>query len=324
MAKVFYSYSHRDEALRDELEKHLSILRRQGFIETWHDRRIVAGAELDHEISQNLETADVILLLVSSDFLASDYCYDVEMKRAMARHKAGEARVIPVILRPCVWHDAPFGKLLATPPDGKPVTKFPTLDDAFVLVVAAIKEALGQSALAKTPTPPVPAITGAQSDIGEAAKPRTSNLRIKKEFSDRELDKFLAESYEFIANFFEGSLQELEKRNPDIEIDFRRIDANHFTARVYRKGRQERGCRIWLGGRRGFVGGIAYRGNGGLHDYLDDNSFNEAINVENDGFSLFLKPLGMASMGSGGEQMLTQEGAAEYFWGLFVAALQRK
>ncbi|MHB8714073.1 MAG: hypothetical protein ACYC9T_17395, partial [Trichloromonadaceae bacterium] len=259
--------------------------------------------------------------LVSSDFLSSDYCYDIEMKRAMERHSAEEARVIPVILRPCDWHDAPFGKLLATPPDGKPVTRFPTLDDAFVMVVADIKQALRQMGQAKAPLA-VAAMTEAQPTFGGIATPRSSNLRIKKEFSDRELDNFLAESYEFIANFFEESLQELERRNPDIETDFRRIDANHFTIRVYRKGKQECSCKIWLGGRRGFVGGIAYRGNGGLHDYLDDNSYNEAINVENDGYALFLKPLGMANMGRGGEETLTQEGAAEYFWGLFIAALQ--
>ncbi|MEZ4601355.1 MAG: toll/interleukin-1 receptor domain-containing protein [Syntrophotaleaceae bacterium] len=323
MAKIFFSYSHRDEALRDELEKHLSTIRRQGFIEAWHDRRIVAGAELAHKISQNLEIADVILLLVSSDFLASDYCYDVEMKRAMERHAAGEARVIPVILRPCDWQDAPFGKLLATPPDGKPVTRFPTLDDAFVLVVADIKMALRQMGQEKAPMQPAAVMTEAQPALKEAAKPRSSNLRIRKEFSDRDFDKFLAESYEFIANFFEGSLQELERRNPDIETDFRRIDANHFTAKIYRKGKQKCGCKIWHGSRRGVVGGIAYRGNGGLHDYMDDSSFNEAMNVENDGYALFLKPLGMAHLGWGRDQMLTQEGAAEYFWGLFVAPLQR-
>lgn len=322
MAKVFFSYSHRDEPLRDELEKHLSILGRQGFIEAWHDRRIGAGGELVREISQNLEMADVILLLVSSDFLASDYCYDVEMKRAMERHNAGEARVIPVILRPCDWHEAPFGKLLATPPDGKPVTRFPTLDDAFVEVVAAIKQALGQMGQTKAPTPTATPLTTSQSPSGETTIPRSSNLRIKKEFSDREFDKFLAESYEFITNFFAGSLQELERRNPDIEADLRRVDANHFTARVYRKGTHECSCKIWLGGRRSFVGGIAYRGNDALHDYLDDNSYNEAINVESDGYALFLKPLGMQSMGRGGVQMLTQEGAAEYLWCLFIAPLQ--
>ena len=323
MAKVFFSYSHRDEELRDELEKHLSILRRQGFIEAWHDRRIGVGAELAHEISQNLETADVILLLVSSDFLASDYCYDIEMKRAMVRHEAGEARVIPVILRPCDWHDAPFGKLLATPPDGKPVTRFPALDEAFVLVVRDIKQALGQMGQGKAPVRLAADMPEAQPATRDTAKPRSSNLRIRQNFSDRELDKYLTESYEFIANFFEGSLQELERRNQVIETDFRRIDANHFTAKVYRDGKQECSCKIWFGGRRSLVGGIAYRGNDVLHDYMDDNSFNEAINVESDGYTLFLKPLGMQGMGRGGEQMLTQEGAAEYLWGLFIAALQR-
>jgi hypothetical protein len=319
MAKVFFSYSHRDEELRDELEKHLAIIKRQGFIETWHDRRITAGEVLSREIDQNLETADVVLLLVSADFLASDYCYEIEMTRALERHEAGEARVIPVILRPCDWHDAPFGKLLATPPDGKPVTRFPTLDDAFVLVVADIKQALRQ--LGQAQASPPAAVKGSPPVIGEEPKPRSSNLRIKKEFSDRELDRFLSESYEYIANFFEGSLQELERRNPEIETAFRRIDANHFTAKVYLQGKQKCGCKIWLGGRRGFVGGIAYRVNDSLSDYLDDNSFNESVNVTNDGYALFLKPLGMQRMGQDNE-MLTQEGAAEYFWGLLMSSLQ--
>lgn len=323
MAKVFFSYSHKDEALRYELEKHLSILKRQGFIEAWHDRRIGAGGELAHEISQNLETADIILLLVSSDFLASDYCYDIEMTQAMARHTAGVARVIPIILRPCDWHDAPFGKLLATPTDGKPVTRFPTLDDAFVEVVAAIKLALGRMGQIKSPTPPATALTGAQTAFGDAARPRSSNLRIKKEFSDRELDKFLAESYEFIANFFEGSLQELEKRNPGIETDFRRIDANHFTSKVYRKGEKKCSCKIWLGGRGSFVSGIAYRGNDALSDYANDNSYNETVNVVSDGYSMFLRPMGMPSLSQNREQKLSQEGAAEYLWELFITPLQR-
>ena len=108
--EVFYSYSHRDESLRDELEKHLSIPQRQGVIGNWHDRRIGGGNEWEGSIDDHLNSADVILLLISSDFLASDYCYDIEMSRAMERHEAGEARVIPVILRPVQWYGAPFGK----------------------------------------------------------------------------------------------------------------------------------------------------------------------------------------------------------------------
>lgn len=139
MVSIFFSYSHRDESLRDELEKHLAGLKHQGLIDTWHDRRITAGEEVDDAISEHLEKADIILLLVSPDFIASDYCYSIEMVRALQRHNNGEARVIPVILRPCDWKDLEFGKLLATPKDGKPVTKFPNQDEAFLEVTIAKK-----------------------------------------------------------------------------------------------------------------------------------------------------------------------------------------
>ena len=113
--KCFYSYSHRDEELRQQLENHLAILRRQGIITDWHDRKISAGREWEGEIDEHLNTARIILLLISSDFIASDYCYDVEMRRAIERHEAEEARVIPVILRPVIWEEAPFGHIQALP-----------------------------------------------------------------------------------------------------------------------------------------------------------------------------------------------------------------
>lgn len=100
MAGVFMSYSLADEALRNELEKHLEALRRQGVISIWHDHRIEPGEELHQQIAAELQSADIILLLISADFLSSDYCYDTEMSCAMERHERGEARVIPVILRP--------------------------------------------------------------------------------------------------------------------------------------------------------------------------------------------------------------------------------
>jgi hypothetical protein len=139
MTTIFFSYSHHDAEFRDELEKHLSPLMRDGIITTWHDQRIEAGREFAREIDILLESADIILLLVSSNFLSSDYCYDIEMRRAMERHETGSARVIPVILDSCDWHGAPFGKLLATPPDGKPVSSFPNQHDAFLEITKAIR-----------------------------------------------------------------------------------------------------------------------------------------------------------------------------------------
>ena len=143
---VFFSYAHEDERLRDQLEKHLSILKRQGVISGWHDRSIGAGREWAGEISEHLESAQVILLLVSSSFLASDYCHDVEMKRALERHEKGVARVIPVILRPVDWHGASFGKLQALPKDGKAVTSWRSRDEAFKNVAEGIGIAVGEIA----------------------------------------------------------------------------------------------------------------------------------------------------------------------------------
>src|SRR5262245_48635022 len=120
--EVFFSYAHKDEELRDELAKHLSLLERQGIIVGWHDRKILAGSTWADAIDAHLETAHIILLLISADFLASNYCYDLEVQRAMARHMAGEAHVIPIILRAVDWHSAPFGTLQALPRDGRPVT----------------------------------------------------------------------------------------------------------------------------------------------------------------------------------------------------------
>ena len=86
--RVFYSYSHKDEKLRDQLQDHLSLLRRQGVISGWHDRRVGAGDEWRGAIDKNLEESDIVLLLVSPSFLSSDYCYDAEIMRAIERKRS--------------------------------------------------------------------------------------------------------------------------------------------------------------------------------------------------------------------------------------------
>lgn len=319
MSKLFFSYSHKDEVLRDELEIHLSMLKRQGLIETWHDRRIGAGKEFGKEISNNLEAADVILLLVSPYFLASDYCYDVEMSHALKKHQQNQARIIPVILHPCDWHSSPFGNLLAVPRDGKPISKYPNQHDAFLEVVNTIKLAVKDiSPQDFTQTHQFIGETTSKKNSSE--KPRSSNLRIKKSYSERDKDEFLEISFEYIANFFEGSLQELEHRNTPISTKFKRIDANHFTAIIYMNGKIVSECKIWLGGRTSFTGGIAYSSNASSND----NSFNEAMSINDDGYSLFLNPLCMTMIGrrSNYEESLSQQGAAEYFWQMLIQRLQ--
>jgi hypothetical protein len=141
--EVFFSYSHKDERHRANLVNALAVLKRQGVIRDWHDRKITAGSDLKGKIDEHLDSAGVILLLVSPDFIASDYCYEVEMKRALERHERGDARVIPIILRPVDgWYSTPFGKLLAAPTDGKAVTLWPNKDQAFADVAAHIRRAV--------------------------------------------------------------------------------------------------------------------------------------------------------------------------------------
>ncbi|MGA7498026.1 MAG: toll/interleukin-1 receptor domain-containing protein [Isosphaeraceae bacterium] len=140
--RLFYSYSHKDEELRKELEEHLSLLRRQGVISGWHDRMIGAGEEWKGQLDKNLEEAQIILLLISPSFLASDYCYDIETKRALERHDKDEATVIPVLLRPVDWEGAPFFRLQGLPIDLRPVTTWTNRDEAFMNIAQGIRRAI--------------------------------------------------------------------------------------------------------------------------------------------------------------------------------------
>lgn len=319
MIKLFFSYSHRDEALRDELEIHLAALKRQGVISTWHDRRIIPGKEFDSEINQHLETSQIILLLISPYFVASDYCYDTEMTRALELHHKGQARVIPVILQPCNWHPLPFGKLQALPKDGKPVSKYPNLHDAFLeitLGIRAVAEEFNSSSRIKTE---VPKTNLGAVDVGlRTPSIRSSNLRVKKTFSQRQKDKFEREAYEYIEKYFENSLTELEARNSNIEIEFRRIDANQFTASAYVDGTEASSCVIRFQGRGGFGGGITYT----YGKSVNSSGMNESLSVGDDGYALYLKPIGMNLL-SERDAHLSLEGAAEAYWEMFMRNLQR-
>ncbi len=153
--EVFFSYSHEDEAFCKELIKHLGVMKRLGQIDDWYDRNISAGTEWKQEIDRHLELATVILLLVSVDFIESDYCYEIELKRAMERHDNGEARVIPVILRPTDnWQKTPFGKLAAIPTDGKPISTWSDRDEAFAHVARQIRLAVESILQQRQPSDP--------------------------------------------------------------------------------------------------------------------------------------------------------------------------
>ena len=153
--KLFISYAHKDAALRRKLDEHLAPLKREGEIHAWHDREIAAGDEWRGQIDEHLEAANLILLLVSSAFLQSDYCFDIEATKALERHARGEALAIPVIIRPCDWTTSPFAELQALPQDGKAITAWRNRDQAWLDVARGLRAAIvglrGESAARREP-----------------------------------------------------------------------------------------------------------------------------------------------------------------------------
>jgi hypothetical protein len=237
------------------------------------------------------------------------------MQRAIQKHENGTAKVIPVILHSCDWHSTPFGKLLATPRDGKPISKYPNYHDAFLEVVNVVKQALIKIKPKNVvDSVRMPSVSSISPKI--ISQPRSSNLRLKKEFSEKEKDDFLEESFEYMANFFETSLEELDKRNSSISTKFRKIDANHFTSVVYKNDKSVSQCKIWLGG---FTNGISFSSS----ISANDNSFNESMIVVKGEHALSLKSMGVPSIMRGNsENELTQQGASEFYWSLLIEYLQ--
>ncbi len=143
--KVFYSYSHRDAELRERLGTYLAPLRQQQKIVDWHDRKIEPGANWETEITAQLDAAELILFLVSADFLASEYCFGVEVEQAMTRLKHGEVRVVPILLKPCLWKESRFSELQFIPRDGKAIASWPSVDEALNDVANEISTLVSES-----------------------------------------------------------------------------------------------------------------------------------------------------------------------------------
>jgi len=333
MARVFVSYSHIDQGLRTQLDVHMAMLKRQDHAEVWTDHCIRPGEPFDARISDALEAADVILLLVSPEFLHSDYCVTIEMQRALVRARAGEAEAIGIILRPCDWKASEIAKLKVLPTDGLPVVKFPTYDDGFHDVVTHLRAMLTRTAQ-KDPFPKhtargnalaAPALKGADATVSSFVRPdsgakRSSNLSLPRQFSDLERANFIQEGYRDILDYFMNSLAELEKRYEQIHTKVQPITNVSFTATIFSNGKKMAGCGIRLGGLGG-SDGITYVGSDEPHM---NNSANETLMVTDNKHLLGWKSMFGGFMTGKSDQFLTHEGAAEHLWEMFVKPLQSR
>ncbi len=148
---VFCSYATKDRSFYEQLATHLSIMSREKIINQWYAREIEAGYDWREMVSKELEEASIILILVSSDYLASDYAYSQEMDYGLKKHEKGESRVIPIIVRPVDWSSVPFSRLQALPRNAKPISTWENTDEAFVDIVSSIRRIIeSESAVKKT------------------------------------------------------------------------------------------------------------------------------------------------------------------------------
>ncbi|TPG40281.1 toll/interleukin-1 receptor domain-containing protein [Sphingomonas koreensis] len=321
MTTGFISYTHADTALKEQLVRHLAPLRREGLIDLWHDGILRPGDHLDPAVQAALAASDLVILLVSADFIASEYCYEQEMLRAFARQRQGTARVIPIILRPCQWKGVPIGEgqtlsdFVALPKDGEPVISWSDADTAFDNAVGAIRDMLKvgtQGSLnatsASNPAPVSSRSAGATNLLGIAVKP-----------TDLDRDRFLRSGFATTATLFEVKLAELKKSDPRIDTHFERVDSRSFAASVYLDGNRVGQISIWHGSdtwRNALC--------------LSYDAATSSRNSMNDWLPLEDTPQGLAFAAGNAMSLvrsdgpLDADGAAAYFWDSFLAQVRSR
>lgn len=313
--KLFISYSHKDKEHLPALIAHLKPLERAGLIEPWFDGYIIPGDDIDEKVATALEQADIVVLLVSSDFLNSEYCYSTEMRTAMERHESGEARVVPVMLRECIIDLAPFSRLSMLPTDAKPIMSLHWVDkdEAWKIVAQGIRTAASQ----KPNNHGTQATNTAHSSTVQLSPPEANGttpkpmtIKSKRIFSDKDHDDFRHAAFAVIADRFEASINAL---SDGFSGTFRRIDANRFISSIYLNGNKEAGITVWMGGRSFGRNSINYH----QSDSGEVDTMNGSLEIKTEDGNLVLSET-MSMYTSDSDTSMNPDQAAEYLWDQFV------
>lgn len=310
MSKLFISYSHRDEKALERLHTHLAMLRRQGAITAWYDRAILAGDDIDNEVDANLADSDIFLALVSPDFLASKYCYEREMAKALERHDAGSLRVVPIILEPCDWNSSPLGKLKALPKDGKAISIWANQNVAFLGIVEELRRVL-----APAKSHPIAAATTAAASAPD--KRQSRQYRIKREFDAIDRDDFRQKVFTAMQDYFRRSIDELNEIGELIRARFESMGERAFSCTVLNKGAREREAHITVHGDNSatFGGDISYS----FSRRAAGNTANGFVRIEANEYELFPTLDHFSSMRSRNGGPRTAEQVAEALWRDFIS-----
>lgn len=305
--KAFISYSHRDTGALERLHVHLAALRREGRIQAWFDREILAGDELDEEISRELEAASIFLLLVSPDFIASDYCVEQEMRRALERHEAGKARVVPVIIEPCDWKSMQqLRQLKALPADGVPISEWANANTAYLNIVQELRRIIDdEEQIASTPDP-IPS----DPDSRLAGVPR---YRVQRDFDEIDRSEFRDGAFAIMKNYFQRAVAEMGSID-GLRARFVDRGPTSFGSTVVNQIRSRGTAHITVhsGHDRGALGDIFYS----FDENAPDSRANGWFSVSSDEYEQFLIA-GMSMFGADPGR-LSPEQAAVHLWNRFI------
>lgn len=278
------------------------MLRRDGLISAWYDREIRPGSVIDDEVGAQLERCDLFLALVSPDFLASNYCFEREMGRAIERHEAGEMRIVPIIVEPCDWKSSPLVRFKAVPRDGKPITEWTNQNNALLDVVTELRRLSDVE-------------QQVAADASEASSAEASRkYRVKRNFDQLDKADFRREAFGVIKDYFEASIRELDAIE-GIKARFEVIDATSFGCMVLnRHYRDEAACiTVHSGSGQYSLGDVYYS----FADHAPANTANGSFGVDADEYDLYLKDSGFG-LRQEPDRKLSADQAAELLWTEFL------
>ena len=280
--KAFISYSHRDAVALDRLHTHLAPLCSEGLINAWFDREILAGGSIDAEITKELESCDLFLMLVSPDFLASDYCVNIEMERALERHNYDGAPVIPIIVEPCAWTSSPLSRFRALPRDGKPISEWTNQNSAYLDVVQELRRILETrrdtvSVIERTPF----------SEGTMDTQPVSPSYRIKKDFDEIHRSEFRETAFATIRGYFQQQI-DLINTIDDLRGRFVSYGSSSFGCTIVNRAREwNRGTvHITVHSKNGRIGlgDISYS----FSENAAPNTANGIFHIDSDDYKLYL------------------------------------
>ena len=284
MAHFFISYSHADESLKDRFLQHCAILKRERN-HFWEDRQLLAGDTLDPAIAKELKQADVIILLVSADFLDSYYCYEIEFQAALERHKLGEARILAIILDHCDWSHTPLKNVVNLPQDAKPIMDWQNQNQAWHGVVSEIRRVIASFANTNKTLPNAELLSVTQASLANnttTTTPSTETPNIPKVTSpptDLEYRTAARKAFAEIRDYYESGVKALNQQNSDYSAEITEINNQRFVASLYKDGNAKHEVVFWLGSFFGSRNGITYLA--GSHiSHTSENSSSGHITFE--------------------------------------------